>query len=183
MFIAGMIYVGLFVFSAVFALAAFLFGGGGEGDIDHDVDFDGEVDADAGDALPGVFSTRVISLFVLGFSAMGIVAHYVWNLPPQYSSLCGLGSGVALGAVAYGLIVLLYRQQATSTPDSSDYKGTKGRVSTAIPEGQTGEVSVVIRGQLRTVMAISADGKRIAAGRSVEVIDFTGGTATVKELE
>jgi len=180
---AGLIYVGLFVFSCVFTLAAFLFGGGGDSDVDADADLDVDVDADIGEGLPGFFSTRVVSLFVVGFSSMGIVAHYVWQLPPYYSSLCGLGAGVLMGALAYGLIVLLYRQQATSTPTRADYRGLKGRVTIAIPKGGTGEVSVALKGQLRGLMAVAADREPIAEGRPVEVLDLTGGTATVKELQ
>jgi len=182
MAIAGIIYICLFIFSTIFALASFLLGGGHEVDTDVGAEVDVQVDHDIGGHLPSFFSPRVLALFVVGFSGMGIIAHFGWRMEPARSSLLGLAGGFVMGGLAYGLILLLYREQASSAPAGSDYSGLAGRVSVGIPQGGTGEVSVVVRDQFRSLMAVSADGKPIPEGRSVKIISVAGGTATVREF-
>jgi len=168
----GLIFIGIFVFSAVFGLGAFLFGHDADHDVSHGVDHSG--------GIPSIFSTRVISLFLLGFSGMGIVAHYAWHFSLGYATLCGLGSGVIMGALAYGIIEIFFRQQATSMVSPADYVGLTARVTGSIPAGGTGEVSVTVRDQLRSVLAVSADGTAIPEGRAVVIVSDAAGTVTVK---
>ena len=176
---AGLVYLGLFVFSVVFAAAAFIFGHDQDGG-DHDMG--GDHDADAG-GMPSVFSTRVISLFLLGFSGMGLVTTYAWELRPVYSALSGLGFGVLLGALAYVFVAFFYREQASSAPVADDYIEMEGRVSATIPENGTGEVTLAVKEQLRAVFARSADGKAIADGRAVRIVRMSGGTAIVEPVQ
>ena len=173
---AGFIFIGIFIFSAIFALAAFVFGHDG----DHDVG--GDHDVDHGD-MPSIFSTRVISLFLVGFGGMGIIAYYVWKFSAGYSSLCGVGAGVILGAIAYVIIAFFYREQASSGVASEDYVDMVGRISSAIPAHGSGEISVVIRGQLRTVFASTSDGSAVPEGRSVKILSMAGGSAIVAPPE
>ena len=174
----GLIFLGLFVFSAIFSLAAFLFGHDHDFSADHDMSVGH--DSDAGGGMPSIFSGRVISLFLLGFSGTGFVTTYVYGMGAVTSSLAGLGSGFVLGALAYFFLVIFYREQATSSASSADYVGLDARVSTAIPAGGTGEVSVAVKEQLRTIFATSVDGKAIPEGRQVKIEKMSGGTATVR---
>ena len=176
---AGMIYLGLFVFSAIFSLLAFIFGH--DHGIEHDISVDHDHDA-GGAGMPSIFSTRVLSLFLLGFSGCGLVTTYAWGWGPTASSLTGLGSGALLGAFAYFFMGIFYREQATSSAESEDYIGLEGRVSGAIPAGGTGEISLAVKEQLRTVFATSIDGKSIPEGRQVTVVKMSGGTATVRPV-
>jgi hypothetical protein len=170
---SGLIFVGLFVFSTVFALGAYVFG--------HGADHDGGLDhgLDHGD-IPSIFSARVISLFLLGFSGGGILGQYVWHLSTGSSSLCGLASGVVMGGLAYGLIWFFMCEQASSMATPGDYAGQSCRVTTAIPQNGTGEVSVVVKGQYRTLLASTADGTALPEGRAAVIVEVIGGTATVK---
>ncbi len=170
----GTFYVCLLAASAVFSLGAFLFA--------HDTDHDLSHDLDHGDAMPSLFSMRVLSLFVLGFSGVSTIAHFVWQFTPVYSSLCGLGGGVILGGFAYALVYLFTREQASSLISVEDYVNQTGRVSVAIPEKGTGEVSVTVRSQLRSVFAVSVDGRPIPEGQAVVIVSMAAGTATVKPV-
>jgi membrane-bound ClpP family serine protease len=173
---AGYVFLALFVFSAVFSIGAFLFGH----DSDHEGGGDGGGGGEAG--MPSIFSGRVISLFLLGFSGMGLIAHYAWHLSAGGATLCGLGSGVVLGAVAYGMCVLFFTEQASSLPDATDYAGLDGRVCTGIPEKGTGEIAVTVKEQRRTLFAVSADGTAIPEGQPVKIASVSGGTATVSRV-
>lgn len=180
--IAGLIYLGIFVFSAIFAFFAFIFGH----DTDHDVSADHDVGHDAGgdaDGIPSIFSSRVISLFLLGFSGTGLVTTFTLEWPPIASASAGLGSGIVLGGVAWLLVFIFYREQATSSANPADYVGLEGRVASNIPAGGTGEVTLTVKEQLRTVFATSADGKPIPEGRQVRVEKMAGGTATVRLVD
>lgn len=168
----GTFYVCLLAASSVFSLGAFIFG--------HDTDHGLDHGLDHGDAMPSLFSMRVLSLFVLGFSGISTIAHFVWQFTPVYSALCGLGGGVILGGFAYALIYLFSKEQASSLVSPADYINQAGRVSVAIPERGTGEVSVTVKEQLRSVFAVSADGAAIPEGRPVTIVSMAAGTATVR---
>lgn len=168
----GFAFILLFILSAMFAGSAFLFGHDGG---DHNLSHPG----DHGD-IPSIFSPRIISLFLLGFSGMGIIAHYAWGLSAGASCLSGIGSGVVLGGVAYAFICALYKQQANSSVGPADYIGQTARVSSRIPAGGTGEISVTAGGQLRTLLATAANGAEIPEGRTVVITAMAAGTATVK---
>jgi len=174
---AGVIYLALFIFSAVFSLGAFLFGHDGG---DHDVSTDHDVSHDGG--MPSIFSTRVISLFLLGFSGMGLIATYVWRFTPGVSALCGLGSGAVMGALAYLLVLMFHREQASSFAESADYVGLDGRIATAIPQNGTGEITVTVREQSRTIFAMTPDGSALPEGRMARIIRMSGATATVEPV-
>ena len=174
-----LVYLGLFIFSAVFAALAFIFGH--DHDADHDVDHD-VGGHDLGEGMPSLFSGRVLSLFLLGFSGMGLIASTAWQMRAGLSALCGLGFGVVLGGVAYAFIAIFYRSQASSMVDASDYAGLDARVTSNIPAGGTGEITVAVKGQLKTVFASSTDGAAIPEGKQVKIVSMSGATASVKPL-
>lgn len=179
---AGLAFIGLFAFSVVFAVGAFIFGH--DHDSDHDMgggdhDAGGGHDTEAG-GMPSVFSTRTISLFLVGFSGMGLVCTYGLHWSAWFSSAAGLAFGVFMGALAYVFVLMLYRQQATSMPVSADYAGLEARVSSNIPANGTGQISVAVLGQLKTIFATAGDGRAIPEGRRVRIIAMSGATATVE---
>lgn len=168
----GTFYVCLLIASAVFSFGSFLFGHDGGHDLGHGMDH--------GEGMPSVFSLRVISLFVLGFSGLATIAHFVWDFSPVGSSLCGLGGGLVLGGFAYALVHMLSTQQASSLVAPEDYVNLSARVSVAIPAKSTGEISVTVKGELRSVLAVSVDGSALPAGQAVVIVSMAAGTATVR---
>ena len=173
------VYLVLFIFAVVFSVFSFIFGH------DHDVDHDVSTQIgghDLGEGMPSLFSARVISLFLLGFSGMGLIATHAWQFGATLSSLCGIGFGVLLGGLAYAFTALFYREQSSSIATSEDYADLEGRVASNIPPGGTGEIAVVVKGQLKTIFAVSADGTAIPEGRTVKIVSMAGAVATVKLL-
>ena len=173
----GSIFIGVFVGSILLTLLSFIFG--------HDGDSDSGADhgADHGSAgMPSVFSMRVISLFLLGFSGVGMVAYYAWGCGVGVSTALGLVFGVILGGLGYGVIVFFHKQQANSMIQPNEYIGLTGRISGAIPQGGTGQISVTVNNQLRTIFAATSDGSALAEGKSAKILSITGGTATVQSV-
>ena len=168
----GTFYVCLLVASAVFSFGAFLFGHGGDHDLSHGVDH--------GEGMPSIFSMRVISLFVLGFSGLSTIAYFAWHLSAGGSSLCGMGGGLVLGGFAYALVHMLSKQQASSLVSPEEYVNLPARVSVAIPTKATGEISVTVKGELRSLLAVAADGSALPEGRAVVIVSVAAGTATVR---
>jgi len=170
----SMIYLAIFIFSAVLSLGAFIFG--------HDAEHDAGPGHPSDAGMPSVFSVRVISLFLVGFSGMGLIATRVLNWGAVGSAGAGLGAGLFLGAVAYGVICIFHSQQASSMPSNEDYVNCQGRITIAVPENGTGEVAVTARGQLKSLFAVSKDGSAIPEGRPVKVLSVSTGTATVEKV-
>ncbi len=168
---AGLVFLGVFIVSVILALGSFLFG--------HDADHDGGDHGDHG-GMPSVFSLRVISLFLVGFSGVGMVSFYAWNLSAGASTGIGALFGLILGGVGYGFIALFHKQQANSMVQPNEYVGLTGRISGSIPAGGTGQISVTVNNQLRTIFAVTADGSALPEGRMAKVLSVSGGTATVQ---
>ena len=168
----GTFYVCLLIVSAVFSFGSFLFGHDGGHDIGHGFDH--------AEGMPSVFSMRVISLFILGFSGLATIAHFVWHLSPVGSSFCGLGGGLVLGGFAYALVHMLSNQQASSLVAPEDYINLAARVSVAIPPKATGEISVAVKGEMRSVLAVSVDDSALPEGRAVVIVSMAAGTAVVR---
>ena len=79
-------------------------------------------------------------------------------------------------------MVMFFKEEASSLPSTADYVGAEARVTTAIPERGTGEVSVAVKEQQRTVFAVTADGSALPQGQVVKIVSMAGGTATVTKL-
>lgn len=168
----GMVFLGVFIVSVIVSLGAFIFGHDGDhGGGDH-----------GGDSMPSVFSMRVISLFLVGFSGVGMMAYYAWNLSPGISTLLGIVFGLILGGIGYAFVVFFHKQQANSMVQTQEYIGVTGRVTIAIPQGGTGEISVTVNNQLRSIFAITADGSPLPEGRPAKIVSMAGGTATVQAV-
>jgi membrane-bound ClpP family serine protease len=87
-----------------------------------------------------------------------------------------------MGLLMYGIMRLIYGQQATSIVTTESAVGAIGTVTTAIGREGTGEVDLTLRGQNRTFLARSADAKPIARGRRVEVVHTAGSQLVVREM-
>ena len=138
---------------------------------DHDVDMGG----------PGIFSSRVVAVFITafgGFGALGI--HY--GLTPVTASLLGVASGVVFGGAILVFARFLYNQQATSEVRSADLVGQNARVVVAIPANGVGQVRCRVGEELVDKIAQSRDGGAIPENASVQVDTVLGETVIVKKL-
>lgn len=174
----GILYAGLLALGVVYA---FLSGAlGWLADLgDGDIHLDASGHLDAGHAHP--LSGTVVATFLTGFGGGGTIAHYLlhWSLVPGLA--LATGTGLALGAVAFAVLELIFRQtQAGSEFSAGEAAGREAEVITPIPAEGTGEIAYAIRGQRETAPARSVAGTAIAKGRLVVIERVTGSTAYVR---
>ncbi|MEK7496708.1 MAG: NfeD family protein [Patescibacteria group bacterium] len=154
---------------------------GHDHEVEHEVSVDHDTDHDVSHDAPTVslFSSKVIFTFIMGFGAAGSIARYN-DESIISSSVWGLGSAVTLSLIMYGLMALLYKQQASSIISTKNAVGKIGNVTVTISAQSIGEVGVTIDGSYLTYTAKSKDGSEILHGRTVEVLGVAGSELIVQ---
>jgi hypothetical protein len=139
-----------------------------------------EVDHGFDTGGPGVFSSRVMAVFVTAFGGSGAVAtHYGLSAVP--SALVGFGSGLVFGGAIYALARFLYDQQAGTEVRAGDLVGVVGRVVVGIPPGGVGQIRVRMGEELMDKIARTRDGVAVAENMSVMIEEVLGETVIVKQ--
>ena len=156
----------------LFLVIALLFGGVFDFfEHDHDVDLGG----------PGIFSTRVVAVFVTAFGGFGAIATRS-GASPLIASLVGLGSGLVFGGAILAFARFLFNQQASSEVRTTDLVGQNARVIVAIPANGVGQIRCRVGEELVDKVAQSRDGAAIAEHASVRVETVLGETVIVTKL-
>lgn len=158
----------------VFALAIF---GNLDHDFDHHFDF-GSHDLDTNMDSPGLFSLRTISAFLAGFGVSGLLAKWVlgWGVVGQV--FLGTFTGVALAALAFGIMYAMYKQQAGTPTDSATLTGKTAVVTTATGGQNIGECRV--DNKYYTCREIS--NKTLSLNETVKVNSSVGGLLVVEKI-
>ena len=172
-----LIFISIALAAFLVVAGSFLFGhddaGADHGDVGHDVD--------AGDSEPtiSVFSMKVMATMLMGFGAAGAIAT---NYGADYvvASLIGLLSGCVLAGLMYLVLLLFFKQQASSLIPTEAAVGCRGAVTVSIGDGTPGEIGLSVEGQYRTFLATSQDGKAIPKGQTVRVVKMLGGQLVVE---
>jgi len=165
---------------AFFVVAgAFLFGHDHDlcGDFDHDFSHDGGPDIHG---IVGIFSTKVIFTFVMGFGAAGAIASS-YGTGYSIASLVGVVSGVVLATLMYGIILLFTEQQCNSVIAVDSLLGCTGTVTVPIDKDAVGEIGVSVGGEYRTYAARQQGSNPLPKGHAVRVVDVAGPVLTVDE--
>jgi hypothetical protein len=130
---------------------------------------------------PGVFSTRVLAVFITAFGVFGAVAvHY--GAPAIAASGVGFGGGLVFGGLVFAFARFLYGQQASSEIRTSELAGRTGRVVVGIPAGGVGQVRLQLGEELVDKIARDRDGAKIEENISVRVLEAMGETVIVTRL-
>jgi membrane protein implicated in regulation of membrane protease activity len=140
---------------------------------DHDHDFE--------TGGPGIFSSRVVAVFITAFGGFGAIAIRS-GMGPFAASLVGAASGVVFGSAILVFARFLYNQQVTSEVRSSDLVGQNARVVVAIPSNGVGQIRCRVGEELVDKIARSLDGAAIPENASVQVDTVLGETVIVKKL-
>jgi hypothetical protein len=140
-----------------------------------------EHDADVDMGGPGIFSTRVIAVFVTAFGGFGAIATRS-GATPLTASLVGLAGGVVFGGAILAFARFLFSQQASSDGGTADLVGQSARVIVAIPANGVGQIRCRIGEELVDKVAQSRDGTAIAEHASVRVDTVLGETVIVTKL-
>jgi membrane protein implicated in regulation of membrane protease activity len=166
--------------SLLFIAGSFLFGGDSGHEHDHDAGHHG-VDGGDADASVSFFSPKVFFTFTLGFGAAAAIAS-AYGVRNLWCIMIGFGCGFALAGAAYGMLAMIYRQQATSTLVTNNALGKSAQVVSAIPKDGAGEVGLEIQGQYQIYLARARLGENIPKGARVKVVENHGGELLVEPL-
>jgi len=174
-----LMFVSIFGVGFVMLLITSIFGHDADTDVGHD--FGG--DADHGSHGPSIFSTKMLSLILVGFGAGGFGVRATTGAGMFAASMGGVAGAVVLGVIGYLIIRGFYGSQASSTVTDDDIIGCDGNLLDGIPEGGRGQVACVVRGREITFLARSKDGSPIKRGAPVKIVAKTAGVVTVTPLE
>lgn len=141
--------------------------------------FDHDPDIDMGG--PGIFSSRVIAVFITAFGGFGAIG-INYGLSPGVSALLGTASGIVFGAAILAFARFLFGQQVSSEMKSGDLVGQSARVVIGIPANGVGQVRCRVGEELVDKIAQSGDGVAIAENTSVLVASVVGETVIVKKV-
>ncbi|MHB0879081.1 MAG: hypothetical protein ACYC5O_23840 [Anaerolineae bacterium] len=131
---------------------------------------------------PSPFSLRTISMFGAGFGAGGLLGKGL-GLTDIASLVPAVGTGTIAGALMYVFMRYVYGSVGTTSIGARDYVGLICRVSVPIPANGAGGISVVVKGQMKNIPAITADGAAVPAHAEVAIVAMDGGTAVVEPLQ
>ncbi len=168
--------LGLFLAFITFIVGE-LFDLGGDGGMDSG----GEV----GQGTPSPLSSRILFVFATAFGGFGFIGT-VLDWPVWASVLAAIGGGLFVAAGTFFLIVLpMAKQQGSTTVRAQDFVNLPGQVTSEIPEGGLGRVTIVApaSGARVGMPARASSGGRIAFGTSVRVIAEGGGVLTVDLID
>ena len=170
----------MIIFATIFGVGFFIlilnliFGG------DHDISADTDVDAHAGG--PNIFSTKVISLLMVGFGATSFGFRATTEMSMFQCSMAGIAGALVVGALGMIILKFFYSSQASSTITDNDIIGQTANLIDSIAKGQNGQISCIIRGREITYLARSLDGQAIKRGIPVTIVSKTGNIVTVKPI-
>jgi len=140
----------------------------------------GGFDAGLDHGGPGIFSGRVMAVFITAFGGFGAVATY-YGLGPIPSSGVGFASGLVFDGAIYLFARFLFGQQASSDVGSHDLVGQIARVVVAIPAGGVGQIRCRLGEELVDKIARTRGGDSIPENASVQVEEVLGETVIVKK--
>ena len=147
-------------------------------DLSHDVAFDLAHDVGHGGG-PSVLSLRVIAPFLTAFGVGGVVARH-YDLSHPAASGMGIVAGVVMAGIVLQFAKLLNSQQVSTELTMRSLLGETATVTVAIPTAGLGQIQVSARGELSEHLARSADGRSVARGRSVIVMEIGGDAVLVR---
>jgi membrane protein implicated in regulation of membrane protease activity len=145
----------------------------------HEIGSSGHAEAGADNSDgPGVsaISPTIISAFVSGFGAFGVIFHEIPATSPVYwsaplSMLCSLG--VAAGLL-YALRKLFSHTQSSSESRIEKLVGVNATVISPIPQHGVGEIAYVQGGSRYTAPARTETGSAVKTGETVKINRITG---------
>ena len=171
-------FIVLGLLGVCFFVASLMFGDHDVGGHDHD--FGHDHDASDGHGA-SVFSVFTISWFMIGFGGAGAIARLnAFSLP--FSNFFGLLAGAVCWGFAFGVMHLLYKQQADSTVTATKLGSATSTVSLAIPANGAGKIQCHVAGGINEYIARGVNGQSLDTGVPVKVVGDSGGVYLVEPV-
>ena len=145
----------------------------------HDIGSGGHVEAGADNSDgPGIsaFSPTVISAFIAGFGAFGVIFHEIPATREVYFSapLSVLCATATAGALMWVLRELFKHTQSSSEARIGNLVGVEATVITPIPINGVGEIAYVQAGSRYSAPARDERGAPVANGQTVKIVRVVG---------
>ncbi len=176
-----LVFLALAVAGFILILGGSLLGHDHDHDVGHDHDH-GDHSHDVGhDSEPtvSIFSVKVIGTFIMGFGASGAIAYH-YTKEYLVASLWGLVFGLFLGAIMYGILRLIYSQQANSLIKTDSLVGLTGTVTIPIAINAPGQVTVSVGERSESYIAMTTAGRSLPKGTKIRVVQVSGSTLQVE---
>jgi hypothetical protein len=182
------IFLGCFIFGALFTAVSFVFGAGGHGSGSHHGGVGhgghglhvGHGHASGGDQELPLFNASSLLAFLTLFGAVG----YILTRYAEWVVLPALIGAVLAGLLGWLAIAMLLRTVLAGEVelDPADFRmeGTLGHVTSAIPPHGSGEIVFTMGGAHHGEAARTADGRPLARGTEVVITHYEHGFATVE---
>jgi hypothetical protein len=120
---------------------------------------------------PSPFSSRIVFVFATAFGGFGYIGGAM-DWPVWLAALFAIGGGLTVAAGTFFAIVMpMSRSQGSTDVHEADFAGLDGQVTSEIPAGGLGRVTVIAPTSKARVglAARSADGERIPFGATVRI--------------
>ena len=118
--------------------------------------------------------------FLMWFGAAGYVAMRFADLAAMLALIPAVGFGIAGGLLVSAFLGLVMRGETEMDPAQYRMEGTLARVTMSIPDGGVGEIVFSKGESRRSEGARSLNGRPIARGEEVVVVDYQRGIALVE---
>lgn len=153
-------------------------------DVSHDLDLhhDTVMDVEHSDADISfkLLSFQGLTAFFMMFGLVGLAF-----TQSEVHVLLGIAGALAAGFFSVWVIGLIFagmgRLQSDGTMQIKNAVGQNGSVYLTIPAKGSGQVKVTVQGSLKILNAVSKDGKKIATGENIRVVDISGSDTLIVE--
>lgn len=185
------IFLGSFIFGALFTVVSFALGAAGEGfghlnigqlgQGTHGGHNLGHSDSH-GEGLPLLNFSSLLAA-VTWFGAAGYLLSRYTDLPLGLVLAGGIGAAAVGGLIIAFFLAKVMAGERVMQPEDYRLEGTTGKVTVTIPEGGTGEVLFSKAGVRRGEAARSLTGAAILRDTEVVIIEYERGVALVQPWE
>ena len=159
----------------------------GDFDADFEADFDADMDVDLEHTDSDIgfhwLSMHGLSSFFMMFGFVGL-ALYRQNSLGAIISIVG---GIIAGAISVWMISKIFKfaskMQSSGTLKLANAVGCTGKVYLTIPEHGTGRVTLNFNNRLREQDAKEINGKSVATGTAVKVVEVKGNVLIVEIIK
>jgi membrane protein implicated in regulation of membrane protease activity len=157
----------------------------------HGAHHDGDSGGDSGDGddasgrpnLLAYFNPTLLSGFLLGCGAAGLMSRYLGVLPAASLPYAGIG-GLALWGSAFLIVSQMFgKAQGTSHNRRSDVVGLRGNVTAPIEGQRPGMVAFNVGGTRQQLRAVTEDEEPIPMGAEVRIRRVDEHTALVMRID
>lgn len=128
----------------------------------------------------GVFSLRTLAAFFCLFGAGGLISYTFFHTSILMSVVWAIVAGAFGGFIAWMVMRLLMKQQATSSHTDIDYIGVTGTVSSDVPVNGIGQGVFTIKNMVIRISIREEGGFALSQGTTIKIVRKEGTLCVVQ---